>query len=212
MTTTRWWWVRHAPVTATAGRIYGQDDPPCDTSDRSIFAALARMLPTGAVLITSQLQRTHQTADCISGAGLALPPPVVEPALAEQHFGDWQGRTFDEISAEPGAGHVHWLAPAELRPSGGESFTEVMARVHAVVRRTTRQFSGRDIISVAHGGPIRAALALALGLDGEQALAFSIDNCALTRADHIDGADGVGRDYWAVRFVNRAPGSGTARI
>ena len=205
MTTTRWWWVRHAPVTATGGRIYGQDDQPCDTSDLSTFAALARTLPSGAVLITSQLQRTHQTADGISDAGLALPPPVVEPALAEQDFGDWQGRTFDEIAAEPGAGHVHWLAPADLRPPGGESFTEVMTRVHEAVHRATRQFRGRDIISVAHGGPIRAALALALGLDGEQALAFSIDNCALTRADHIHSTDDDGRDHWAVRFVNRTP-------
>ena len=27
---TRWWWIRHAPVTANNGRIYGQGDPPAD--------------------------------------------------------------------------------------------------------------------------------------------------------------------------------------
>jgi len=33
---------------------------------------------------------------------------------------------------------------------------------------------------------IRAALAL--GLDPEAALAFTIENCSITRIDHIDGA------------------------
>ena len=30
---TRWWWVRHAPVREDNGRIYGQKDLGCDTSD-----------------------------------------------------------------------------------------------------------------------------------------------------------------------------------
>ncbi len=203
MTATRWWWVRHAPVTANDGRIYGQGDPPCDIGDGPVFAALARVLPTGAVLITSQLRRTHQTADALRAAGLDLPPAAVEQGLAEQHFGDWQGRAYDEISAD--ARHVHWLAPATLKPPGGETFIDVMARVHGAIRRLTRQFAGRDIVSVAHGGPIRAALGLALRLDGEQALAFRIENCALTRLDHIGAGDDDPREHWVVRYVNRIP-------
>ena len=31
--TTRWWWVRHAPVREDGGCIYGQKDLGCDTSD-----------------------------------------------------------------------------------------------------------------------------------------------------------------------------------
>ena len=27
---TRWWWIRHAPVTSYAGRIYGQQDVEAD--------------------------------------------------------------------------------------------------------------------------------------------------------------------------------------
>ena len=62
ITITRWWWVRHAPVTVLGGRIYGQDDPPADCDDATLFATLAQLLPAEAVWVTSQLQRTHQTA------------------------------------------------------------------------------------------------------------------------------------------------------
>ena len=64
---------------------------------------------------------------------------------------------------------------------------------------------------MAHGGTIRAALALALALDPEKALAWTIDNCSITRIDHIAGPlsshdagqleDGV----WRVVRVNQPP-------
>ena len=34
---TQWWWIRHAPVTAVAGRLYGQVDVDCDTGDDHHF-------------------------------------------------------------------------------------------------------------------------------------------------------------------------------
>ena len=40
--TTRWWWVRHAPVRDDGGNIYGQKDLGCDTSDRVVFEAVAK--------------------------------------------------------------------------------------------------------------------------------------------------------------------------
>jgi len=60
--TTRWWWVRHAPVREDGGCIYGQNDLGCDTSDRVVFEAVAKILPRNAVWYASNLKRTHQTA------------------------------------------------------------------------------------------------------------------------------------------------------
>ena len=78
---TRWWWVRHAPVPEAAGRIYGQEDHACDTSDAGAFRALAGLLPADAVWIVSPLRRTRETADAIAAAGLAVSEPIVEPGL-----------------------------------------------------------------------------------------------------------------------------------
>src|SRR6267142_1853148 len=70
--TTRWWWVRHAPVRNDGGNIYGQKDIECDTSDREVFEAVAKILPRGAVWYSSNLKRTHQTAEAIWAAGLPI--------------------------------------------------------------------------------------------------------------------------------------------
>ncbi len=208
-TTTRFWWVRHAPV-AHEGRIYGQKDMPCDCTDAAVFAGLARQLPQGAVWVTSNLRRTHETARAIVRAGLPGPDPIPGPGataipdLAEQSFGEWQGLTYEELrQSRGGAFHRFWHAPAHERVPGGESFIDVMQRVARAVHELIEPHRGRDIIAVAHGGTIRAALGLALGLDPEACLAFTMENCSLTRIDHIDGP-GMGHG-WRVVTVNRPP-------
>jgi len=209
---TRWWWIRHAPVIGHDGRIYGQDDHDCDCSDEAGFRALANSMPHDALWVTSHLKRTRRTAESIM-AHLAQAPaqqPLIEPSLAEQHFGAWQGMSNAELDAgRDGAWHRFWLAPAHEAPPGGESFVDVTARVAAAVERLSRAHAGRDIVAVAHGGTIRAALALALGLEPERALAFAIDNCALTCLDRIDGPAGSHAPdapaVWRVRLVNAHP-------
>ena len=208
-TTTRFWWVRHAPV-EHGGRIYGQSDMPCDCTDASVFAGLARQLPRDAVWVTSHLRRTHETARAIVRAGLPGPAEIPGPDapslpdLAEQSFGDWQGLTYDELRhSRGGAFHRFWHAPAHERAPGGESFIDVMQRVARTIYSVLDANRGRDIIAVAHGGTIRAALGLALGLNPEACLAFTMENCSVTRIDHIDGP-GMGHG-WRVVTVNRPP-------
>lgn len=207
--TTRFWWVRHAPV-AHGGRIYGQMDLSCDCSDTALFTGLAEKLPRKATWVMSNLRRTHETAAAIIRAGLPGPDPVLGPEaimmpeFAEQQFGEWQGLTYEQLQ-ESRAGDFHrfWHAPAHEVPPGGESFVTVIERVSRAIHRLVETHSGGDIIAVAHGGTIRAALALALDLDPEAALAFTIQNCSITRIDRIDGP-GKGHG-WCVVGVNRPP-------
>ena len=202
-TRTRWWWVRHAPVTSTGGRIYGNTDPAANIEDPPTYAALARFLPRDATLVTSHLQRTHQTANAIRAAGLDLPEATVEKDLEEQNFGDWQGRKREDVYAELDPKHLFWLAPARTRAPGGESFVDLMERVSAVIERLTTQHCGRDIISVGHGGVIRAAIGHALNLDPEVALACQIDNCSVTRLDHFGPTESHPDGAWALFHVNQ---------
>jgi broad specificity phosphatase PhoE len=210
---TRWWWIRHAPVTVDGGCIYGHVDLPCDVSDTACFAALARLLPTNAVWVVTQLQRTRQTAAAIAAAATAAPTtaivgaaqdaPAVERDFVEQNFGEWQGQNRAHIYATYGADHGLWLAPADFRPPGGETFAEVAARVGRGVDRWNRAAAGRDIVAVVHGGTVRAALGHALVLPPAKALAFEVANCALTRLDYIEG-DGK-PPAWRVVAVNLIP-------
>lgn len=201
---TRWWWIRHAPVPSGRNMVYGQMDLEADCSDTAAFAGLASILPTGAVLVTSDLKRTTQTADAIRAAGLDLPEPIVEPDLREQHFGDWQGLSHEAFNAlREATPHRHWRVPAFIQPPNGENFVNLIARVTPAIQRLSEDHAGRDIVAVTHGGTIRAALSLALGLDPERALAFSTQNLGITRLDLItDHADGVA---WRVTAVNQRP-------
>lgn len=211
MRTTRWWWIRHAPVTDDGGRIYGQRDVSADVSDAGALQALAACLPRRAFWVTSHLKRTRQTAAAIAKAGALAIEPVVEPDLAEQHFGEWQGRDRAEIYQRHGHGHGLWLAAAEVTPPGGESFVAVIERVSRAVERLTADNEGADIVAVAHGGTIRAALGLALQTTAERALAFSTDNLSLTRIDHLR-APGAGA-VWRVVSVNLSPlGLGSGEV
>ena len=201
-TRTRCWWVRHAPVTSTDGRIYGNTDPPANVEDPPTYAALARILPADGALVTSHLQRTLQTAEAIRTAGLDLPEPILEEDFAEQNFGEWQGRKREDVYAELDPKHLFWLAPARTRAPGGESFVDLMTRTGAVIGRLTKQHAGRDIISIGHGGVIRAAIGHALRLDPEIALACQIDNCSVTRLDHFGPTDSHPEGAWALFHVN----------
>jgi alpha-ribazole phosphatase len=81
----------------------------------------------------------------------------------------------------------------------------VVARVLTALDRRSAEFRGRDIVAVCHGGSIRAALAVALGLGPAQALAFQIDPLSLTRLDHIPLQDEQGSSaVWRVVTVNRS--------
>ncbi len=204
MTITRWWWIRHAPVTADGGNIYGQVDIDADVSDGASFAGLAAMLPRDALWVATSLRRTHQTARAIAEAGLPIPEPLVEPDFAEQHFGTLQGRNRADTVRTHADWRGFWLAEVDHVPEGGESFVELTDRVRAAIARRTAEHAGRDIVAVAHGGTIRAAIGIALGLDPAQSVAFKIDNLTLTRLDHMIGPNG--EEAWRIAAVNVPPG------
>ena len=178
---TRWWWVRHAPVREDGGCIYGQNDLGCDTSDRVVFEAVGKILPRNAVWYASNLKRTHQTANAIWAAG--FPKPTAMPhvnAFAEQHLGQLQGMNRAAFYASLPVGS-HWLTSVDEPAPGGESFMDLYNRVC---------------------GTIRAAVGLALGGLTEKGLAFDIDNCSVTRLDHLSSANYTG---WRLPMVNQQP-------
>ena len=200
--TTRWWWVRHAPVREDNGRIYGQKDLGCDTSDGVVFQAVAKILPRNAVWVASTFKRTHQTAAAIWAAGFPKPEKMPHEAdLAEQHLGEFQGMDRATFVASRPFGN-NWFGPIDEPTPGGESFMDLYNRVRGAIERITIAQSGRDVIAVAHGGTIKAAVGLALGDQPGKGLAFDIDNCSVTRLDHLASA---GHISWRLPMVNQQP-------
>jgi broad specificity phosphatase PhoE len=200
----RFFLVRHALVEPAARTIiYGNADVPlCPEAllaEASAFRWLAQRLPAPASWVVTPLQRTAATAAAIFAAGHPAAPLTVEPALMEQGLGALQGLTHTAFAARitlpP---HPFWPHAAEEKPPGGESFAEVIDRVGPTLEALADAHPDGDIVIVAHGGSIRAAIAHAMGLAPSQALAFSIKNLSLTRLER-HGAD------WRVAAVNEEP-------
>lgn len=179
--TDRWWWLRHAPSVVGAGICVGSSDVDCLDPDPNVMARVSAQIPHDAVCLTSPRLRAQRTFAALPGFTQA----DTEFAFAEQDFGAWEGQLYEHIDTD-------WSSPATLRPPGGESFTDVVTRVHEAIER----IEGPDILVVAHAGPIRAAVAKALDLAPEKALAVQVQPLSLTcLVRHGHG--------WSIDFVNR---------
>ena len=204
MDTTRFFLIRHALVSPEARAVlYGSMDVAlCEQSlvdEILLYGWLAARLPAGAIWVTSTLSRTKLTAAAIFAAGYPAAALVEEGDLVEQHLGEWQGIRHEELVQRlKHPAHPFWPHAGEEEPPGGEAFSQVVARVGPVLERYASCHPGRDVVVVAHGGSIRAAIAHAMRLTAHQALSFSIRNLGLTRLVKQG-------DDWQVAAVNEEP-------
>lgn len=197
-TPTEWWLVRHAPTVNPGKTVYGSLDLDIELPPSETFEALSAMLPADPVWMVSNLSRTRKTLDGILAARNIEPDEVhVEPHFAEQHFGEWEGRPSAEVWAEIRDAEKSW--PADIKPPGGESFSEVAARVKAAALNWSEEFSGRPVVAILHAGSIRSFLSTAMGDEPVAALSYAVDTMSLTRCDYF------APDSWRVGFVNRLP-------
>jgi broad specificity phosphatase PhoE len=174
------YFVRHGQTDWNAERRFqGQADTAINALGREQAACNGRRLaelerePGTLDFVASPLLRTRQTMQLLRAA-LGLEPDGfrTEPRLMELHFGDWQGRTLDELEREqPGIGALrerdkwHFLPPGE----GAESYEMLSLRV--------RDWLGeqmRPLVCVTHGGVMRAVLRMVGGATPEEAAQISI--------------------------------------
>lgn len=190
-----WWWIRHAPSASAPNIIHGRDDVAADLSDTDSLAWLAALLPSGPV-VTSGLARAMQTAEALKRLNPSLSAIPTESDFCEQDFGAWTGRTWDEIAP---LAPDFWVDPVTTAPPDGESYAETCRRVLRRVIALSNQRRDGTIVSVAHAGTIRAALALALDLDFAASIRFEIEPLSLTRIDAFVGGPDIS---WRVHSVN----------
>lgn len=189
--------IRHAPVAPEhLVYCYGASDVPAAPVCAATSAALARALPAEAAWYVTPLSRTRATAEAIFAAGYAAAALAVEHDLIEQHFGALQGIAHAELPRHlKRPPHPFWIIDPDETPEGGESSTGMLARVGPALERLAARHAGGQVVVVAHGGSIRAAVAHAMGIPMRAALHFSIRNQSVTRLARA--ADG-----WHVLAVN----------
>jgi broad specificity phosphatase PhoE len=186
------WWVRHGPTHRR--EMIGWTDVPADLTDTARLERLAAALSKDAPVISSDLLRARTTADAIQGARHRLPH---DPDLREMHFGQWEGRSYDDVSGEDAALSRSLLeTPGDVAPPAGESWNELAKRVGAAVGRLTSHRG--DLVVVAHFGPILTQVQRARHCTASDAFSQRIEPLSVTRL-RWDGA------HWHEEQTNHQP-------
>lgn len=151
--------VRHTAVARHwSGRCYGQSDVPLSREGREAARQLALKIAEigGARVHVSPLRRARFLAGLIARArnGIQI---VVDPRLAECHFGAWEGVPWDTIYTQSGDAMMGLVAaPHSFRPGGhGETTFAMRDRAMDWLRDVVQGEAG-PIVGVCHGGPIAA--------------------------------------------------------
>lgn len=127
------------------------------------FAAAYRAQPWAAVY-SSPLRRTVATAQFLcDAAGVTL---QTSPDLKEIAYGQWEGRTREEVDREFHDDYVRWLAdPAWHPPTGGELAVTIAQRGLRVVEEIRGRFDDGNVLVTSHKATIRIILCSLLGID-----------------------------------------------
>jgi alpha-ribazole phosphatase len=154
------WLVRHAQPLLAPGICYGALDVAADeAATQEAARRLADAVPTGAIVITSPLQRCEQLTQVLRGLRADLTYKA-DTRLMEMDFGHWEGQRWDAI---PRAELDSWTAAfATWRCGGAESVCAFMARVTAVWDEN--RALNQSAVWITHAGVIRAATLLARGM------------------------------------------------
>lgn len=191
--------VRHAEP-RDADRCHGaRSDPPLSPHGERQAANLALRLRVlgrefGGVtrLLSSPAARAIET--CARLAVQLGIDPAVDERWRERDFGAWEGRPWAELWPEtPAEVREDLDAYAAWTPPDGETPTAVAARVAAATDHAL-EGSGTTVVAT-HAGPIRAALAHALGVDDAVTLRFDVPYgraVVLTRTEDALGVARVG--------------------
>ncbi len=160
----------------------GGVDLPLNELGRAQGEALAAELARrdeAAVLATSPLLRTRQTAELIAQAtGLDI---EVSEEFAECSFGDWDGHTFAEVREKWPEEMADWLASTSVAPPGGESFDACASRVRRGLRRLLDAHPGKSVIVVAHVTPIKLMVSDAVGAPIDSVYRMELPPCSISK-------------------------------
>ncbi|MBI4971926.1 MAG: alpha-ribazole phosphatase [Candidatus Omnitrophica bacterium] len=166
-----------------AGRYQGHSDPPLNAEGRRQIENSAPRFSgeKPEIIFCSVLQRARESAEILNRElNLEIHEDV---RLREMSFGDWEGRTYDEIIEKFPEAFEWWNKDlTNFRPSGGESLTELVSRVHEFYEAIKNR-SEEVVAVVAHGGVIRAFMVELMGLRLDSFWSFELDLASVTVID-----------------------------
>ena len=129
--------------------------------------------PGTQVVFTSPLKRCTETAKIL----YPEQNPLVIDNLSECNFGEWEGKTADELKNDPD--FKKWLAgDSSVKPPRGESnadFTRRVCKMFESIVEGLMKTGTTESVIVTHGGVIMTLLAV-YGLPQAKPFEWTMDN------------------------------------
>ena len=165
-------YVRHGETDANRAGILqgGGINLPLNENGRKQAAAAAKYLQQEFfdVAFASDLNRAAETARIILEANQNTIPLQLVPQLREWNCGEMDGLAFPEIYKRfPKEGKSFAFEQIETQMPGGEAGLDFQARINDFLCKLVKEYAGKKILLVAHGGVQQRIFRLISGAPGE---------------------------------------------
>ncbi len=158
--------IRHGePVGGRRYRGYSVDDPLTEKGWTQMRAAVPET-PQWQHIVSSPLKRCLEFGQELAN-DLQISFSIIDN-MKEIGFGDWEGKTPEDILAEDSEALNHFYNdPVHHRPKGAEPLNSFSQRVWSAYQSILEQHQGKHVLVVAHAGVARAITAniLKMSLD-----------------------------------------------
>jgi probable phosphomutase (TIGR03848 family) len=215
--------VRHGRTTANAtgvlaGRTAGVRLDAVGRAQADRTAERIAAVPVVAV-VSSPLERCRQTARAVLDRQTGEPASLIERAITEADYGQWQGRKLADLAKEPLWRTVQANPSAVVFP-GGESMQTMQSRAVAAVRRIDAEVEaehgpGAVWVAVSHGDIIKSVLADAFGmhLDLFQRIGVGPASVSVVRyGEHRPEVVATNTESGDLSWLRSAPAPGDAAV
>ncbi|HFE39189.1 MAG TPA: histidine phosphatase family protein [Gammaproteobacteria bacterium] len=172
--------IRHGePVGGQKYRGYSVDDPLSDKGWSQMWDAVGDC-KAWKCIVSSPMLRCKAFAESLSEK-LNI-PYFIEQDLEEVGFGDWEGKTVEQVKQENQAEYfAFFLDPVNHRPKNAEDLDVFSDRVVTAYKKILEEFEGKHCLIVSHAGVIRAVLAHLLDAPVSSMYRIKVNNAGITR-------------------------------
>lgn len=161
------YFLRHGETTfSQSGGYCGATDVELTESGKLMAEAFAETYQrlSWQAIYCSPMKRTQATAaPIVQATGVA---PQLRDGLKEINYGDWEGRTQDDVKESLCEDYYAWMTePSWNPPTGGETAVEISNRAMAVMAEIEEKYTDGNVLIVSHKATLRIILCSLLGID-----------------------------------------------
>jgi probable phosphoglycerate mutase len=138
-----------------------------------------------SLTLSSPLSRALDTAKMIAEKQASSPVLRIDEDLTDIHFGDWQGRSREEVAATyPDLFSIWMNEPHHARFPRGESIHDAFLRASSGLKRYVADDANEIIAVVSHRVIIKLLVLFALGMSESEFWRIHVDTCGISVIDY----------------------------